>query len=221
MPCTASLVLPSNVCGSRTGRAHTGTTRRPFQGISHLAHILVAMTGTMKALLLGRGPEWVLDDVPVPRPGPGDVLIRNSAAATNNADLPMLAEADPTHGGHGNESIAGFEYDRRDRRGRCGRLGLADRRSGDGIDPVVVRRVRRRRPQVRAAPPGRPRARDRLRPADRSADRARGSFRRRVPSRSVRAQHRRGKRYRTDRRSDGQGARRFSGDRDHPHRRQA
>ncbi|MEU9639531.1 zinc-binding alcohol dehydrogenase family protein [Streptomyces tendae] len=68
------------------------------------------MTDTMKALLLGRGPEWVLDDVPIPTPGPGEVLIRNYASATNNADLPMLAEADPTHGGTGKQSIAGFEY---------------------------------------------------------------------------------------------------------------
>lgn len=65
---------------------------------------------TMKALLLGRGPEWVLDDVPAPRPGRGEILVRNRAAATNNADLPMLAEADPTSGGTGAESIAGFEY---------------------------------------------------------------------------------------------------------------
>ncbi|MFD3793171.1 zinc-binding alcohol dehydrogenase family protein [Streptomyces californicus] len=68
------------------------------------------MTDTMKALLLGRGPDWVLDDVPVPEPGPGEVLIRNRASATNNADLPMLDEADPTHGGSGKESVAGFEY---------------------------------------------------------------------------------------------------------------
>lgn len=68
------------------------------------------MTDTMKALLLGRGPQWVLDDVPVPVPGRGKVLVRNQAAATNDADLPMLAEADPIHGGSGKESIAGFEY---------------------------------------------------------------------------------------------------------------
>lgn len=35
------------------------------------------MTDAMKALLLGRGPEWVLDDVPVPKPGPGEWLIRD------------------------------------------------------------------------------------------------------------------------------------------------
>lgn len=68
------------------------------------------MTDTMPALVGGRGPEWVLADVPVPQPGPGQVLIRNRASATNNADLPMLAEADPTNDGHGKEFIAGFEY---------------------------------------------------------------------------------------------------------------
>lgn len=64
----------------------------------------------MRALIAGRGPEWILDDVNVPTPGPDDVLIRNHAAGTNNADLPMLVEADPTTGGHGREFIAGFEY---------------------------------------------------------------------------------------------------------------
>jgi len=68
------------------------------------------MTDTMRALVGGIGPEWVLEEVPVPQPGPGEVLIRNRAAATNNADIPMLAEADPTHGGHGKAFIAGFEY---------------------------------------------------------------------------------------------------------------
>ncbi len=68
------------------------------------------MTDTMKALLVGRGPEWALEEVPVPQPADGEVLIQNLAAATNNADLPMLADADPSHGGHGDVSIAGFEY---------------------------------------------------------------------------------------------------------------
>ncbi|WP_188042575.1 quinone oxidoreductase family protein [Changpingibacter yushuensis] len=67
------------------------------------------MTDTIRALLLGRGPEWILDEVPTPIPGPGQVLIRNRASATNNADLPMLAEADPSRGGTGKEAIAGFE----------------------------------------------------------------------------------------------------------------
>lgn len=64
----------------------------------------------MRALIAGRGPEWILADVDEPAPGPGEVLVRNHAAATNNADLPMLAEADPANGGHGEEFIAGFEY---------------------------------------------------------------------------------------------------------------
>ncbi|WP_410874619.1 quinone oxidoreductase family protein [Nocardia sp. A7] len=68
------------------------------------------MTSSMRALISGIGPEWVLREVPRPQPAPGQILIRNRAAATNNADLPMLAEADPTRGGHGNEFIAGFEY---------------------------------------------------------------------------------------------------------------
>jgi NADPH:quinone reductase-like Zn-dependent oxidoreductase len=68
------------------------------------------MTETMRALVAGRGPEWVLTEVPVPEPGPGQVLIRNRASATNNADLPMLAEADPTSSGTGREFVAGFEY---------------------------------------------------------------------------------------------------------------
>lgn len=64
----------------------------------------------MRALIAGRGPEWILEDVDVPTPGSGEVLVRNHAAATNNADLPMLSEADPSDGGHGREFIAGFEY---------------------------------------------------------------------------------------------------------------
>ena len=68
------------------------------------------MTDTMRALVGGIGPEWVLEEVLVPQPGPGEVLIRNRAAATNNADISMLAEADPTHGGHGKAFIAGLEY---------------------------------------------------------------------------------------------------------------
>ncbi|MEU4596051.1 zinc-binding dehydrogenase [Nocardia sp. NPDC023988] len=68
------------------------------------------MTDTMRALVSGIGPDWVLREVPRPQPAAGQILVRNRAAATNNADLPMLAAADPTHGGHGNQFIAGFEY---------------------------------------------------------------------------------------------------------------
>ena len=68
------------------------------------------MTDTMRALIGGRGSQWALDEIPVPQPGPGQVLIRNRASATNNADLPMLDDADPAHGGTGEEFTAGFEY---------------------------------------------------------------------------------------------------------------
>lgn len=68
------------------------------------------MTKTMRALIGGRGPTWALDEIPVPEPGPGQMLIRNQVSATNNADLPMLDAADPTKGGTGEEFTAGFEY---------------------------------------------------------------------------------------------------------------
>lgn len=64
----------------------------------------------MRAILAGHGSDWVMADMPMPRAGHGQVLIRNRASATNNADLPMLAEADPARGGTGEEVIAGFEY---------------------------------------------------------------------------------------------------------------
>ena len=68
------------------------------------------MTSSMRALVGGNGPDWVLDERPIPHPGPGQVLIRNRAVSTNNADLPMLADADPTSKGTGRPFIAGFEY---------------------------------------------------------------------------------------------------------------
>ncbi|MGA4788813.1 quinone oxidoreductase family protein [Nocardia sp. AB354] len=68
------------------------------------------MPQMMRALVGGLGPDWSLRDVPVPQPGPGQVLIRNEAAATNNGDVPMLAHADPARGGHGETFVAGFEY---------------------------------------------------------------------------------------------------------------
>ena len=57
----------------------------------------------MRALVAGRGPVWVLDEVETPTPAAGEVLVRNYASATNNADLPMLEAAD-------SEFTAGFEY---------------------------------------------------------------------------------------------------------------
>ncbi len=89
------------------------------------------MSETMRALICGRGPEWVLAEVPVPVPGPGQVLVRNRASATNNADLPMLADADPASGGGGHEFVAGFEY--------AGEIAAVGPDSGDWRtgDPVM------------------------------------------------------------------------------------
>ena len=68
------------------------------------------MTDTMRALIGGHGPIWEIDEIAIPEPGSGQVLIRNRASAINNADLPMLDDADPTNGGSGKEFTAGFEY---------------------------------------------------------------------------------------------------------------
>ncbi|WP_026338278.1 zinc-binding dehydrogenase [Nocardiopsis sp. CNS-639] len=88
------------------------------------------MTDTMRALVSGRGPDWVLAEVSIPEPGPGQVLVRNRASATNNADLSMLAGADPTSGGTGEEFVAGFEY-----AGEIAALGIdaGDWRVGDPV----------------------------------------------------------------------------------------
>ncbi|MFT3899920.1 MAG: zinc-binding dehydrogenase [Gordonia sp. (in: high G+C Gram-positive bacteria)] len=64
----------------------------------------------MRALVGGVGPSWVLGEVPRPTPGPGQVVIRNRAAATNNADLGVLRAADPASGGTGERYVAGYEY---------------------------------------------------------------------------------------------------------------
>lgn len=89
------------------------------------------MTEKMRALIGGRGTTWALEEIPVPEPGPGQVLIRNRASATNNADLPMLDAADPTHGGTGEEFTAGFEY--------AGEIAAVGEHAGDWRvgDPVM------------------------------------------------------------------------------------
>jgi len=46
--------------------------------------------GMMPALLGGAGPDWVFDRLPIPQPGPGQVLVRVRAAGLNRADLYML-----------------------------------------------------------------------------------------------------------------------------------
>lgn len=64
----------------------------------------------MRALVRGRGPEWELGRVPVPAPGSTQILVRNIAVSTNNADIHELAEADPGKGGRGDVSISGYEF---------------------------------------------------------------------------------------------------------------
>ncbi|MGW0583762.1 quinone oxidoreductase family protein, partial [Streptomyces sp. NPDC002920] len=68
------------------------------------------MPVTMTALFGGIGPDWAPRQVPVPEPGPGQVVVRARAVALNNADASMLAAADPTSGGTGNEYQAGYEF---------------------------------------------------------------------------------------------------------------
>lgn len=51
------------------------------------------MTSTMNALIAGTGPDWELRRVPVPTPGPGQLLVRVCAAGVNRADLYMLTRS--------------------------------------------------------------------------------------------------------------------------------
>ncbi|MFG3552249.1 zinc-binding alcohol dehydrogenase family protein [Streptomyces sp. NPDC047725] len=68
------------------------------------------MSETMTALFGGTGPDWTARQVPVPRPGPGQIVVCARANALNNADASMLAAADPTRGGTGREYQAGYEF---------------------------------------------------------------------------------------------------------------
>ncbi|MFD9193747.1 zinc-binding alcohol dehydrogenase family protein [Streptomyces phaeochromogenes] len=68
------------------------------------------MSATMTALFGGTGPDWEAREVAVPSAGPGRLLVRAHAVALNNADAAMLAGADPTAGGTGQEYQAGFEF---------------------------------------------------------------------------------------------------------------
>lgn len=54
-------------------------------------------TTTMRALLGGAGRDWIVQDVPVPAPGPGQLLVRVRAAGVNRADLYMLEGTYLTH----------------------------------------------------------------------------------------------------------------------------
>ncbi|MYX74174.1 MULTISPECIES: zinc-binding dehydrogenase [unclassified Streptomyces] len=84
------------------------------------------MPATMTALFGGTGPDWEAREIPVPRPGPGQVLVRARAVAVNNADPVMLAAADPTAGGTGREYRAGYEC--------AGEVAAV----GDGVRSVAV-----------------------------------------------------------------------------------
>lgn len=68
------------------------------------------MPETMTALFGGTGPDWTTRHVPVPQPGPGQIVVRAHAVALNNADATMLTAADPTGGGTGKEYQAGYEF---------------------------------------------------------------------------------------------------------------
>ncbi|MGW0683431.1 quinone oxidoreductase family protein [Streptomyces sp. NPDC002754] len=83
------------------------------------------MNATMTALFGGTGPTWEARQVPIPRPGPGQVLVRTRALALNNADGSMLAAADPTNGGTGEEYRAGYEF--------AGEIAAV----GDGVDTLT------------------------------------------------------------------------------------
>ncbi|MGD6751983.1 quinone oxidoreductase family protein [Streptomyces sp. BH105] len=88
------------------------------------------MPETMTALFGGTGPEWTPRQVPVPQPGPGQIVVRARANALNNADAAMLAGADPTSGGTGKEYQAGYEF--------AGEVAAV----GEGVDaPAVGERV--------------------------------------------------------------------------------
>jgi NADPH:quinone reductase-like Zn-dependent oxidoreductase len=65
---------------------------------------------TMKALVGGMGPDWVLDEVPVPVPAKDQVLVRVWAAGVNRADLLMLEGAyNPEATWHTTTFVAGLE----------------------------------------------------------------------------------------------------------------
>ncbi|WP_245881680.1 quinone oxidoreductase family protein [Streptomyces milbemycinicus] len=80
----------------------------------------------MTALFGGTGPDWTPRQVPVPKPGPGQIVVRAHAVALNNADAAMLAAADPTAGGSGKEYQAGYEF--------AGEIAVV----GDGVDTATV-----------------------------------------------------------------------------------
>jgi len=68
------------------------------------------MSQSMIALFGGFGPDLLGREVPVPEPGPTQVLVRAHAVALNNVDPQMLAEAYDVSTGTGTEYLAGYEF---------------------------------------------------------------------------------------------------------------
>lgn len=66
------------------------------------------MIPTMTALFGGTAPQWEIREVPVPEPGPGQVLVR--AVSLNNADVQQLDSSFDPATGKGTEYLAGYEF---------------------------------------------------------------------------------------------------------------
>jgi NADPH:quinone reductase-like Zn-dependent oxidoreductase len=113
----------------------------------------VTVPAVMRAVLLtGHGGYDCLDirnDVPVPQPGPGDVLIRVAAAGVNNTDIntrigwysKAVAEATDAgaatgiaNAGDNGWSGAAFIFPRIQGADACGRIVAV----GDGVDPARI-----------------------------------------------------------------------------------
>src|SRR6266478_5764078 len=79
------------IVGSRSVSSHLSTNPPIHQSIHPLIHQSSSLPSTMQVLQM-RGPgELVLTTLPVPAPGPRDVLIRTLAATICTSDLHDLA----------------------------------------------------------------------------------------------------------------------------------
>ncbi|MEV7108729.1 quinone oxidoreductase family protein [Streptomyces atroolivaceus] len=68
------------------------------------------MTAMMTALFGGTTPQWQPREVPVPEPGPGQVLVRAHAVSLNNADVQQLDSSFDPDAGKKTEYLAGYEF---------------------------------------------------------------------------------------------------------------
>ncbi len=84
------------------------------------------MTETMRALVGGVGADWEVRELAVPRPGPGQILIRVRAAGLNRADLYMLEGSYNPNSKTSNVYTAGLEL-----AGEVADVGV-------GVDTVAV-----------------------------------------------------------------------------------